>query len=332
MNTRNIVEIGTGSESCGADCADVIDEDKRYRLHRRFDRLGRLYGDGAVERLMAARVAVFGLGGVGSFAAEALARSAVGHLMLVDFDEVCSTNINRHLQALQSTVGQPKAEVLGERLRSVNPEAKVIASQAFYKAESSDELLTDPWGSGYDFVVDCIDNMAAKAHLLATCKSRGILVISSMGAAGKRDPAQIRVADLGQVQVCPMSRALRRILRKHHGFPEGKTFGIPAVHSLEPRLWPRELTYDKGQGFRCVCPHKSDEHSCASRNLIDGTAVFVTGAFGLSLAAHVVNALVGDLLETNPPARDRHGYRGPDAEGEASSDFADDVAVGSDSE
>src|SRR6185312_1419181 len=149
---------------------DAGAEENAYRLHRRFDRLGRLYGDGAVERLMAAKVLVVGLGGVGSFAAEGLARSAVGHLTLVDFDTVCVTNTNRQLQAMKGTIGHAKAVLLAERLRMINPQAEIVAHELFYNAERSDQLLTSPFGGTYDFVVDCIDNMTAKAHLLARCR------------------------------------------------------------------------------------------------------------------------------------------------------------------
>lgn len=284
---------------------DALAEETPYRLHRRFDRLGRLYGDGAVERLMAAKVLVLGLGGVGSFAAEALARSAVGHLTLVDFDDVCVTNTNRQLQALKGNIGQSKAALLRERLRLVNPQAHIEAVPLFYNAERSDQLLACPYGGEFDFVVDCIDNMTAKAHLLATCVARGLGVVSSMGAAAKQDPTRIRLADLSRTFVCPMAREMRGILRKKYDFPRKGPMGIPAVYSDEPRLWPRELTYDKGQGFRCVCPKKSNEHSCDRRTLIDGTAVFVTGAFGLACASHVVNALVGRLPTQSPAAKAR---------------------------
>lgn len=290
-------------------------EDKRYRLHRRFDRLGRLYGDGAVERLMSAKVVVFGLGGVGSWAAESLARSAVGHLLLVDSDEVCVTNANRQLQALRGNIGKPKCDVLAERLRLVNPQANIVAAKTFYKEESSEELLTSPWGGEFDFVLDCIDNMTAKAHLLATCRAKGIPVIASMGAAGKMDPSLIRRADLAKTEVCRMARELRKLMRKKHDFPQKGEFGIPAIYSLEERSWPRELSYDGGQGFRCVCPHKNPDHGCDSRSLIDGNVSFVTGSFGLQMAAHVVNTLVAELsaednLQTAAPAApDRYGYR-----------------------
>jgi tRNA threonylcarbamoyladenosine dehydratase len=290
------------------ECEAPQEDETPYRLHRRFDRLGRLYGDGAVERLMGSRVVVFGLGGVGSFAAEALARSAVGHLLLVDFDDVCVTNANRQLQALKGAIGKPKAELLRDRLRLVNPQARIDSAVTFYNAERSEALLTPPWpGAGpYDFVVDCIDNMTAKAHLIAACKSRGIPIVSSMGAAGKLDPTKLQIADLSRTVVCALARELRRILREQYGFaPRGTPMGVTAVYSNEPRHWPRELTYDQGQGFRCVCPKKSDEHSCERRTLIDGTVAFVTGAFGLACASHVVNSLVGDLARTSPAAKSR---------------------------
>jgi tRNA A37 threonylcarbamoyladenosine dehydratase len=298
-------------QSPTSDVAAEAPEETRYRLHRRFDRLGRLYGDGAVERLMGARVVIFGLGGVGSFAAEALARSAIGHLFLVDFDDVCVTNTNRQLQALRGNIGKPKCDILRDRLRAVNPQARIEAERVFYNAERSERLLTPPWGTGpYDFVVDCIDNMTAKAHLLATCWQRQIPVVASMGAAGKRDPTRLRIADLAQTTVCPLAKDLRKLLRRKHGLPRSGTLGITAVYSTEPRSWPRELSYDGGQGFKCVCPNRSDEHGCDSRSLIDGTSVAVTGAFGLAAASHVINALVGDLPQGEPPAQDRYGKRG----------------------
>jgi len=290
--------------------ADPEGQETTYRLHRRFDRLGRLYGDGAVEVLMRARVVVFGLGGVGSHAAEALARSAIGRLVLIDGDDVCVTNANRQLQALRGNIGKPKAEVLAERLRAINPQADIQSQRVFYNADRSDALLTPPWGGNFDFVLDCIDNMSAKAHLLSTCRERGIPIIASMGAAGRRDPTQVRIADLSETVGCPMASQLRKQLRKRHAFPRDIPFGIPAVYSAEPRQWPRELTYDGGKGFRCVCPNRNTENSCDARPLIDGTAGFVTGTFGLVMASHVVNTLASVVASAEaPPAPDRRGYR-----------------------
>ena len=152
--------------------------------------------------------------------------------------------------------------------------------------------------------------MTAKAHLLATCRERGIPVVASMGAAGKCDPLRIKHGDLAETTGCHLARELRKVLRKKHGFPDQGSFGIPTIFSEEPRAWPRELSYDEGKGFKCVCPHKSDEHSCDSRSLIDGTVAFVTGTFGLHMASVVVNALVGYFANEAPAGVDRYGHRG----------------------
>lgn len=266
--------------------------DENYKLHRRFDRMGRLVGDQGMAKLFGARVAVIGLGGVGSFAAESLARSGVGTLDLVDFDLVCVTNTNRQLQALKNNVGQSKAEVLAERLSAINPKAVVHPVQYFYNDRTSEKLLA-PEGQPLDYVVDAIDNVTAKCHLLARCKELGIPVVTSTGASGRWDPTAISVEDLGKTKVDPLAQAVRKLLRTQYGFPpHKKAFGIPAVVSSEPPAAPLELTYDNGQGFRCVCPGGSNGmHSCDKRSVIYGTASFVTGTFGLVCASVVVKAL-----------------------------------------
>ena len=240
---------------------------------------------------MKARVFVIGVGGVGSFAAESLARTGVGELSLIDFDDVCVTNANRQLHTLRGTIGKPKVEVMAERLRLVNPAATITPVPRFYSAESSEELL-EP---APDFVVDAIDNLTAKAHLVATCLRRGIPIVSSMGAAARLDPTLIRVADLAHTRRDPFARALRKILRKEHGFSrdEAAEFGVPAVYSEETPREPEVLSYDSAQGFVCVCPNKSNGmHTCDHRSRIDGSASFVTGAFGLAAASVVVRALM----------------------------------------
>ena len=293
-------------------------EETPYRLHRRFDRLGRLLGDGAVASLMQKRVLIVGLGGVGGFAAEAIARSAIGHVMLVDFDDVCVTNTNRQIQAVQGAIGKPKAWLLRDRLRTINPQAKIEAQRAFYNAARSEQMLKSPWGDGrWDFVIDAIDNLTAKAHLIATCRAQGIPVVSSMGAAGKMDPTRLKIADLADTYVDPLAREMRSILRKKHGFPTKGKMGVAAVYSDERRQWPKELTYDQGQGFKCVCPTKSDEHGCDSRALIDGTVVYVTGAFGLACASHVVNTLTRELLDLAAPAKSKFATQRADVREDA---------------
>lgn len=261
----------------------------RYRLHRRFDRLGRLVGDRAMASLFQSHVVVIGLGGVGSFAAEALARSGVGTLTLIDFDLVCVTNANRQLQAVRGTIGKPKATVLADRLRLINPQATVKAVPLFYEARLADRMLADA-----DFVVDAIDNITAKCHLLATCRDRGIPVVCSTGASGRMDPTRVQVADLAHTQVDPLAAAVRKILRSKYGLPRTGAWGIPAVFSTEALSRPVDLHYDGGDGFRCVCPNGDNHHhTCDDRNVIWGTAGFVTGTFGLTCASVVVRQITG---------------------------------------
>jgi tRNA threonylcarbamoyladenosine dehydratase len=275
----------------GVEPASPEGPETTYYTHRRFDRAARLFTEPGLHRLMAARVLVIGVGGVGSFAAEALARSGVGGIVLVDFDKVCVTNTNRQLHAMKGTIGKRKVEVMAERLGLVHPTAKIEALPEFYNALSSERVLAGE----VDYVVDAIDNLTAKAHLLATCLARQIPVVSCMGAAARLDPTQIRVDDLGQTTKDPFARALRKILRSEHGVGVSKEqpVGIDAVFSLEEPTPPSPPAYDEGVGFRCVCPGgKNGLHDCDRRARIDGSAAFVTGSFGLAAAGVVVRRLI----------------------------------------
>jgi len=265
-------------------------DEPALRTHRRFDRAARLVGEPGLHALMRSRVLVIGMGGVGSFAAESLARSAVGELVLVDFDDVCVTNANRQLHALRGNIGKPKVEVMAERLRRVNPAGTITPVARFYEAETSDALLA----GRVDYVVDAIDNLTAKAHLVATCLARGVPLVSSMGAAARLDPTAIRVADLADTRRDPFARALRKILRREHGLAmqPGEPVGVPAVYSEETPREPAVISYDSDEGFLCVCPNKDNgKHTCGHRSRIDGSASFVTGAFGLAAASVVVRAI-----------------------------------------
>jgi tRNA threonylcarbamoyladenosine dehydratase len=268
----------------------IDDGESDYRLHRRFDRIGRLVGDAAMARLLGSHVMVIGLGGVGSFAVEALARSGVGKLTLVDFDRVCITNSNRQVQAVQGTIARQKTAVLAERVRLINPRARAEPRPLFYSARTAAELL----GERPDWVVDAIDNVTAKCHLLSSCKDRGIPVVCATGASGRLDPTKVQIVDLAETCVDPLADAVRRTLRRKYGFPPAGRFGIPSVFSTEPAADPAELSYDGGEGFRCVCPGgTNDVHGCEDRRVIYGTAGFVTGAFGFACASVVVRAIAG---------------------------------------
>lgn len=287
----------TISEPREAIVSGDAESEQAYRTHRRFDRAARLFTEPGLHRLMASRVVVVGVGGVGSFAAEALARSGVGTLGLVDFDRVCVTNTNRQLHAMQGTIGKRKVEIMADRLRLIHPTSQVVPIPEFYNETSSQRILDDHGlGGPLDFVVDAIDNLSAKAHLLASCLERGIPVVSSMGAAARMDPTLVRVADLALTRDDPFASALRKLLRKEHGLEFGtkQPLGIPAVFSSETPTLPSPVSYDAGEGFRCVCPGgKNGLHDCDRRARIDGTASFVTGAFGLAAASVVVREILG---------------------------------------
>lgn len=289
MNPEVQTEIQPMSES----------EMETYRLHRRFDRIGRLVGDPVMEKLFQTHVMIVGVGGVGSFAAEAIARSGVGKITVVDFDEICVTNFNRQLHSLQGRVGEKKAPVMVERLKKINPQAGVLSIPKFYNARLSEEIFTEATsfhGKKPDFVIDAIDSVTSKCHLLAYCRDQGIRAITSTGSGGKLDPTRIKVADLAETVMDPLAKAIRKMLRSEHGFRESEIFNIPAVFSDEPTRQPVELHYDQGKGFRCVCPQGQNEFfSCDNRNVILGNASFVTGAFGLTCASVVVNEVIASV-------------------------------------
>lgn len=286
----------------------------------RFAGVGRLYGRAGLERLANAHVAVIGLGGVGSWAVEALARSGIGTLTLVDMDDVCISNTNRQLHALEGNGGRPKAEVLRERVLAINPECRAHAIPRFFTTTTAADILA----TRFDFVVDAIDSLKDKCHLLVECRARAIPVVTSGGCAGKRDGTAIRITDLSQSGADNLLRIVRRKLRREHGFPRaGKKFGIPCVWSEEIAAgMPTEsceaagTTCDDAEPkFRApaVAPGVSQHSDTTSRSGIPGaelsgttmrpncewghgTAVFVSGAFGFAAASVVVS----QLAQNNP--------------------------------
>ncbi len=192
---------------------------------RWFSRSELLLGEGALDRLRGSRVTIFGLGGVGSFAVEALARAGVGHLRLVDHDVVGPSNLNRQLFALRSTLGQPKAEVAAARVRDINPECAVEACVTFIHTDTLPGLLLPR----PDALIDAIDSMTCKVALMRTAHDQGLPIISAMGAGGRTDSRQLRVGDLSETRLCPLAARVRKELRK-----VGIAKGIRCVYSLEP--------------------------------------------------------------------------------------------------
>jgi len=250
-------------------------------LHR-FSRNELLIGPEGVKKLKNATVAVFGLGGVGGHAAEALCRAGIGRIIIVDFDDICLTNVNRQIHAMDGTIGKSKAMVMAERMRLINPQAEIIPYKDFYSAENSDFLLS----TDYDYVIDAIDHITSKLHLIKSCRERGIQIVSSMGAAAKLDPTKIGVADISETHKCRMARSVRKLLKK-----QGIEKGVKVVFSTEE--YREQEVKDGGCKDNCICPNREDQRfSCEHRRVILGSISFIPPIFGLTMAGVVVNDLL----------------------------------------
>jgi tRNA A37 threonylcarbamoyladenosine dehydratase len=234
-----------------------------------FSRTQLLLGPEAMEHLAECRVAVFGIGGVGGYTVEALVRSGVGALDLIDNDEVSLTNLNRQLIATRKTLGRPKVDVARERILDINPECRVTVHRVFYLPETKDQFDF----SSYDYVVDAIDTVTGKLALIEQAKAAGTPIISAMGAGNKLDPTALRVADIEQTSVCPLARVMRRELRKrgiaHLKVAWSTEPPAPALGELSP------------------------EDAAHPRRSIPGSTAFVPPAMGLAIAAEVVRTLAG---------------------------------------
>jgi len=249
-------------------------------LHR-FSRTELLIGSTGLAKLADSRVAVFGIGGVGSYTVEALARSGVGHLVLVDYDDICLTNINRQIHALQNTVGRSKVELMKERVMLINPQAEVEVIPEFYTPEKSTELIRED----IDYIVDAIDNVTGKLDLIKNSHSRGIPIVSAMGAGNKLDPAAFEVEDISNTSVDPLARVVRRELKK-----AGIARGIKVVYSKEQPMVPLESVNDCKR--HCVCSNEDAISNCAMRRQIPGSIAFVPPVMGMILAGVVVRDLL----------------------------------------
>jgi tRNA A37 threonylcarbamoyladenosine dehydratase len=246
---------------------------------RRFGGLARLYGDAGRARLAAAHVCVVGIGGVGSWAVEALARSGVGRLTLIDLDHVAESNINRQIHASDATLGQAKVDAMRERIAGYNPACQVAVVDDFVTTDNCAELL----GAGFDYVIDAIDSVRVKVAMIAFCRGAGVPVVTCGAAGGQIDPTQIRVDDLSRTIQDPLLAKVRGQLRKGHGFTRDpkKKFGVEAVFSTEPLRYPApeaacELPATGPAGLNCAG---------------FGSIVTVTACVGMFAAARAINAL-----------------------------------------
>lgn len=244
-----------------------------------FVRTELLLGRDAIERLQQARVAVFGLGGVGGYVVEALARSGVGALDLIDHDTVSVSNLNRQIFALHSTIGRDKADVAKERVLDINPDIQVTLWKTFYLPDTADQFdLTQ-----YDYIVDAIDTVTGKLELIEQAQRAGTPIISSMGAGNKMDASAFEVTDIYKTSVCPLARVMRRELEKR-GIKK-----LKVVYSKEPPITPLD---DMSISCRthCICP-PGTARKCTQRRQVPGSNAFVPAAVGLIVAGEVVKDL-----------------------------------------
>jgi tRNA A37 threonylcarbamoyladenosine dehydratase len=261
---------------------------------RRFGGIARLYGAPALERFRSAHVCVIGVGGVGSWIAEALARSAIGNITMIDLDNVAESNVNRQIHALTNTIGKAKVTALAERIMQINPFCRVTEIEDFISAENLDDMIGR---RGFDYVIDAIDNVRAKTALIAYCRANRIRLITIGGAGGQIDPTRIEIRDLCKTEQEPLLAKVRKRLRAEHGFPRGtkNKFGVDAVFSTEPLRFPEAeeacAVGDNAAGITGL--------NCAGF----GSSMVVTASFGLVAAAQVLRKLAAEAAATRsvPP-------------------------------
>ena len=246
----------------------------------RFSRTEILFGNEAMEKLAGSRVAVFGIGGVGGYTVEALARSGVGTIDIIDDDKVCLTNINRQIIATTKTIGKYKVDVAEERILDINPKCNVIKHQTFYMPDSANEFEFEK----YDYIVDAIDTVTAKIDLVMKANQYKVPIISAMGAGNKTDPTAFEVADIYKTSVCPLARVMRYELKKR------KIRKLKVVYSKETPIKPID---DMASSCRtnCVCP-PGTARKCTQRRDIPGSTSFVPSVVGLIIAGEVIKDII----------------------------------------
>ena len=246
-------------------------------MNQTFARFSMLVGEEGIEKLRNSKVIVFGVGGVGSYTVEALARSGVGHITMVDFDEISESNINRQLHSLRSTIGKSKTDVMKDRILDINPDCEVeLIKKLVYK--DFDEIFEN---NRYDFVVDAIDFIGSKINLIEYCVKNKINIISSMGFGNKMHPEMVEISKIKNTSVCPMARTIRSILKKKN------IFDIPVVYSKEQPVKP-----DKSELFKEETPTEFRENNEVPRKTTPGSNAFVPGTAGLVLASYVIRKIL----------------------------------------
>ena len=245
-----------------------------------FSRTELLIGEDGINKLQNAKVAVFGVGGVGSFVVEGLVRAGVGHFVLVDDDKICLTNLNRQIIATRKTIGKYKVDVAKERILEINPNATVETYQEFYMPNSESNILTED----LDYVVDCIDTVTAKIELVMNCKKLNIPIISAMGTGNKLDPSKFEITDIYKTSVCPLAKVMRKELRKRN---------IESLKVIYSKEEPIKIKQEANCSCKtnCICP-PGTKRKCSIRNQVPGSISFVPSVAGLMIAGEIVREII----------------------------------------
>ncbi|MBU2916519.1 tRNA cyclic N6-threonylcarbamoyladenosine(37) synthase TcdA [Psychrosphaera sp. F3M07] len=254
----------------------------------RFGGISRLYGTQQAEWIQQARICIVGIGGVGTWVAEALARTGVGHITLIDLDDICMTNTNRQIHAMAGTVGQAKVDVMAERIKAINPDCNVICIEDFITADNLIEMIGTKEHSKFDYVIDAIDSINAKTSLIAHCKRNKIGLLVTGGAGGQTDPSQIQFSDLAKTTHDPLLSKVRNLLRRDFNFSKNpkRKFGVDCVFSTE------QLQYPQADGSVCQMKANAEGSMRLDCNMGFGAATMVTGTFGFFAASKAINKIL----------------------------------------
>ncbi len=245
-----------------------------------FSRTELLIKEDGIQKLQKAKVAIFGIGGVGSFAVEGLVRSGIGNFILVDDDKICLTNLNRQIIATRKTIGKYKVDVMEERILEINPDAKIQTYQEFYMPNSKTNIITED----IDYVIDCVDTVTAKIEIVKRCKELDIPIISAMGTGNKLDPSRFEITDIYKTSICPLAKVMRKELRKRN------IDSLKVIYSKEEPIEIDEYSNSSCK-TNCICP-PGTKRKCTIRNQVPGSISFVPSVAGLMIAGEVIREII----------------------------------------
>ena len=239
-----------------------------------------LIKEDGIQKLQKAKVAIFGIGGVGSFAVEGLVRIGIGNFILVDDDKICLTNLNRQIIATRKTIGKYKVDVMEERILEINPDAKIQTYQEFYMPNSKTNIITED----IDYVIDCVDTVTAKIEIVKRCKELDIPIISAMGTGNKLDPSRFEITDIYKTSICPLAKVMRKELRKRN------IDSLKVIYSKEEPIEIDEYSNSSCK-TNCICP-PGTKRKCTIRNQVPGSISFVPSVAGLMIAGEVIREII----------------------------------------